>query len=283
MNTIFILIAILASVFMHSGNEDGRIKVMTFNIRYGTANDGPNSWAHRNDLVFDVINGHNCDFIGLQEAMLFQVQEILDNCPEYHYTGVTREADLISGEASPILFDYNKWELLESKTLWLSETPEIPGSKSWNSSLPRIFTLGRFKNTKGTQEILVYNTHYDHISDSARLNSSRVLIEHIYSKTNGIDVVLLGDFNASEEQAPILYLTSNQIQPLHDTYRQIHPQTSESDMTFYGWNEHEPGKGKRLDYIFYMGSLEPLSAEVITYNADGRYPSDHMPVLAIFR
>ena len=264
-------------------NEQDTIKAMTFNIRYGTANDGENSWEFRKDLVFNVIRQGGYDFIGMQEAMVFQIEEILGQCEGYQYIGITRETDPTKGEASPILYNTLKWDLIEGKTMWLSETPEIPASKSWNSSLPRIFTWGIFENKKSKQRILIVNTHYDHRSAEARHQSSMVIIDHIKRIKNNLSAILLGDFNAGEDQAPITYLTNNSVLPLKDAYRSINKKAQEKDMTFYGWNEHIPGTGKRLDYIFYTGDIIPVSSEVINYNSDGRYPSDHLPVTAEFK
>jgi endonuclease/exonuclease/phosphatase family metal-dependent hydrolase len=173
--------------------------------------------------------------------------------------------------------------MTEGQTLWLSETPDQPGSRSWNSSLPRVFTWGRFRHKENKSEILVINTHYDHISEEARFNSSRVIIDHIFSLRKGTGTILLGDFNASEDQQPVTYLTKNVVQPLIDAYRSIHKVPGEEDMTFYGWDEHVAGNGKRLDYIFCTGDLVPLSSEVVDFNISGRYPSDHMPVIAEFK
>jgi len=281
MTTLLVLLITMIPILPVKNNDT--IKTMTFNIRYGTANDGDNSWNHRKDMVFKVVRDSDCDFIGLQEAMVFQIEEILDNCPSYRYFGVTREVDPTEGEASPILYNASEWEMTEGQTLWLSETPEMPGSRSWNSSLPRVFTWGRFHHKENNSEILIINTHYDHISEEARLNSSRVIIDHIFSTTKGTGAILLGDFNAAEDQQPVTYLTTNPVQPLIDVYRSIHKVPDEKDMTFYGWQEHKTGTGKRLDYIFCTGGLVPLSSGVVDFNIGGRYPSDHMPVIAEFK
>lgn len=272
----------MISMFSTRQSEHIPIKAMTFNIRYGTANDGNNSWEFRKGMVFEVIGNSKCDFIGLQEAMMFQIDEIIQNCPSYEYIGVTRNVDPTKGEASPILYNASKWKLLKGSTHWLSETPDIPGSKSWNSSFPRIFTWGRFQNIENKNEILIFNTHYDHRSAEARLNSSKVIIDYIFSMKNDMSTILLGDFNALEDQDPITYLTTNQILPLKDVYRSLHEVHSEKDITFYGWKEHKPGTGKRLDYIFSTGEIQPVSSEVVQYNIEGRYPSDHLPVKAEF-
>ncbi len=273
----------LISLFPEMESKQDIIKAMTFNIRYGKANDGENSWEYRKDLVFKVIREGQYDFIGMQEAMIFQIDEILEKCEGYQYTGITREKDPKKGEASPILYNSLRWKLIEGRTMWLSETPEIPASKSWNSSLPRIFTWGIFENNDSKEQILIVNTHYDHRSAEARHRSSMVIVDHIKKMANNLSVILLGDFNAGEKDPPITYLTNNNVLPLKDAYRSVHQVPQEKDMTFYGWRDHIPGTGKRLDYIFYRGDIKPVSSQVIDYNADGRYPSDHMPVIAIFK
>ena len=280
---ILLLIINLIFLFPKMESNQDTIKAMTFNIRYGSANDGENSWEFRKDLVFKVINESQSDFIGMQEALVFQIDEILEQCEEYQYIGLTREVDPTKGEASPILYNSSRWKLIEGKTMWLSETPDIPGSKSWKTSLPRIFTWGKFEHKADKQQIFIVNTHYDHRSADARYHSSMVIIEHLKNMTDGLSAILLGDLNAGEDQPPITYLTDNKILPLKDAYRSINQNPEEKDMTFYGWNEHNPGTGKRLDYIFFMGNIEPISSEVINYHYEGRYPSDHMPVTAEFK
>lgn len=283
MTQVFVLLITLISMFPAKENNSTSIKAMTFNIRYGTANDGDNSWKYRRNLVFSVIDNSKCDFIGMQEAMVFQIEEIIQSCPTYKYIGVTRNVDPAEGEASPILYNATKWELIDGQTLWLSETPDKPGSKSWNSSFPRIFTWGKFKNKESSLEILIINTHYDHKSAEARSNSSRVIVKYISDNIKGMNAILLGDFNAPEDEDPIIYLTTNQVHPLVDVYRTIHADPSDDDVTFYGWKEPKPGTGKRLDYIFFSGYLTPLSSEVVKFNINGRYPSDHLPVIAEFK
>lgn len=280
---LLLLIINLISLFPKMENNQDTIRAMTFNIRYGTANDGENSWEFRKDLVFNVVMESQCDFIGMQEAMIFQVHEILEHCKEYQYVGVTRETDPSLGEASPILYNSSRWKLIEGNTLWLSESPEIPGSKSWESSLPRIFTWGKFEHNESKRQILIVNTHYDHRSADARYHSSGVIVKYIKQMKSGLPAILLGDLNAGEDQPPITYLIDNEVLPLKDAYRTINMKPEEKDMTFYGWNVHTPGTGKRLDYIFYTGDIKVLSSEVINYNSGGRYPSDHMPVIAEFK
>ena len=261
---------------------DERVKAITFNIRYGTADDGENSWPNRKNILFNFINTEKADFIGMQEAMIFQIDEIIENCPGYSYIGRTRDADGKSGEATPILYRPAVYEMVEQHSRWLSLTPEIPASKSWDSALPRIFTWAVFRKKADGKEIVIYNTHFDHLGVTARQESARLLVSHIDEHFSGSDLILLGDFNALETSDAIRYFTNNQTCKLSDTYRQLHSRQEEKDMTYYGWNEHLAGSGRRIDYIFYRGNLKPVSAYVSNFHIGKNYPSDHMPVVAVF-
>ena len=214
--------------------------------------------------------------------MIFQIEEILEHCPGYDYVGRTREIDGKSGEATPLLYKPENWNLIDYDTRWLSETPDIPGSKSWDSSLPRVFTYAKFRRKSDDREIVVYNTHYDHISAWARHESSKTIISHMKQQYSQEDIFLLGDFNALETSEPITYLLNNDVMALHDVYRDMYKTENENDMTFYGWNDHIPGTGKRIDYIFYTGNIIPQKAYVSNFNKEEQYPSDHMPVVATF-
>jgi len=281
MKSLLISLFIILMTIFPSANE--KVKLISFNIRYGTADDGKNSWAFRKGVLFDFIREENADFLGLQEAMIFQIEEIIQHCPGYRYVGRTRQADGSSGEATPILYKPEKYNLIHQETVWLSEMPDIPESKSWDSSLPRIFTWAHFKRKKDQRDLIVYNTHYDHIGETARFESSKLIISHMASRHKGSDIVLLGDFNALEGSNPIQHLSKNEKMPLKDSYRSLHTVKKERDMTFYGWKEHTPGTGRRIDYIFYAGNLQPLEVHVSDFHQENRYPSDHMPVVANFK
>jgi len=256
------------------------IKVMTFNIRYGTANDGENSWEYRKNLVYDVFKNYDCDFIGAQEALIFQIEEITDQAPAYAWFGHTRWIDPKKGEASPIFYLKDKWGLLDSGTLWLSETPEVAASKSWESSLPRIFTWGIFKNLDSEEIIHVYNTHYDHKSSEAREHSSDVILKHMKKNTKGKRVILTGDMNALEDQPPVRKFLSDSEIVLVDSYRSKYPKKTDKDGTFHGWKVDAPER--RIDYVFNSKDLIVKKAKVIDDNVKGRYPSDHKPVFVEF-
>ena len=172
---------VIERVTLESADQQAQARVLSFNIRYGLADDGDNSWPQRRELVFEAIRAGSYDFIGLQEALPFQIEEIQERLPGYGLLSRTREADPNEGEACAIFYRSSRWRLDPEQhgTFWLSATPEEPGSKSWDSSLPRIATWGAFISRQTDQQIYVYNTHFDHRGSAARLESAKLIRAHI--------------------------------------------------------------------------------------------------------
>jgi len=266
------------------------LRLMTFNIRYGTANDGPNRWPNRNGLVIDVIRESAPDILGLQEALDFQIQEILDALPGYERVGVGRDDGESAGEFSPILFRADRFELLDSGTFWLSDTPERIASTSWGNAIPRICTWARLRDRSSGQCVDIYNTHFDHRSAPSRFRSAALIARRIAERSEPVPVVLMGDLNAGESSDPLRFLRG-EIQgpdgeePLEsgfvDTFRLVHPE-AENVGTFHGFSG-EPGRDKIDDILIQPGGFEVLDAAILRASRDGRYPSDHFPVTARLR
>jgi len=262
--------------------EADELSVMSFNIRYGTASDGENRWANRRLMVCDLISRYDCDLVGLQEALRFQIEEICRVLPEYDSVGVGREDGKTEGEYSAILYRTDRLELLNSGTFWLSDTPEVPGSITWGNACTRICTWGYFKQKDSGKTFYHFNTHFDHRSQGAREKSAVLIDQQIAGRENADPVVLTGDFNAGESNPAILYLKGENetgpkaVLPLVDTFRVVNPGATKVG-TFTGFKE--PSKEK-IDYVFTLPGIKVLKAAIIFDKADGRYPSDHFPVMA---
>lgn len=259
------------------------VKFLSFNIRYGTANDGPNAWPLRREMVFQVIRDQGADFIGLQEALRFQIDQIRQALPEYEEHGVGRDDGRTAGEYSSILYRKDRWTLLEGKTQWLSDTPDLPGSRTWGNLIPRIVTWGRFRSVSSDVTIHVINSHFDHISQPAREKSSDFIAMMIDELPQNASVVVLGDFNAGEDNPAIASLKSSEPDGpprLADTFRVLHPDANVVG-TFNGFQGTEDGA--KIDYILTRPSVHVLKAEIIKTQSDGRFPSDHFPVNAELR
>ncbi len=261
-------------------NHRLEIDVMSFNIRHGLAKDGENHWDNRYHLVFEIIKTHTPAIVGLQEALEFQLEQILEEIPSYASVGIAREVDG-TGEYTAILYPTEHFELLEHDTFWLSDTPE-KASSSWGNTLFRICTWALFRAKEIDKEFYVYNTHFDHRSEESRKSSARFVAEHIASrKRSKAPFLLLGDLNAGEDTTPIKILSAQTGKAqLVDTFRAINPDASEVG-TFGAWI----GKtdGEKIDYVFADSSMEILDAAIVRDNVNGQYPSDHYPVTARIR
>jgi endonuclease/exonuclease/phosphatase family metal-dependent hydrolase len=257
------------------------IQVMTFNIRYGLANDGEDSWEFRKEMVMEVIQTHAPDLLGLQEALKFQLDAICERFPEYEKVGIGRDPGG-EGEYAAILYRKERYEAQESGTFWLSNTPEVP-STHWGNKHLRICTWVRLIERSTGQALYFYNTHYDHQSQPARENSSILLAKRINERSNPDPVILTGDFNADEENSAIGYLRAEistigqGLIRLRDSFRIMHP--GESNVGTFNAFTGENTRGK-IDYVFVSSAIKVLEAEIIKFNKDGRYPSDHYPVSA---
>lgn len=258
-------------------------RVMSFNLRYGTARDGDNHWKHRRNLVVQAIESFRPDLLGTQETLGFQAQYLSENLPEYSYAGRSRE-DNDGGEQCGIFFRRSRFEKLIEGHFWLSEMPEKPGSKSWDSSLPRMATWLKLWDRENQKSLYVINTHFDHIGKQARTESAKLIRAFVESLAESSSVVVMGDFNAGEGSNPYeaLFGTSREKPSLiQDTYRLMQPTASNREGTFNGFKGTD--SGARIDWIGTTRSLQVESAEIVRFSKDGKYPSDHFPVTTTLR
>ena len=151
--------------------SDLQLRVMSFNIRYGTADDGENRWENRREMVFDVIRNYQPDVVGLQEALRFQIDQIREALPEYGELGVGRNDGKIKGEYAAILYRTARFNVDESSTFWFSDTPDVPNSKHWGNKTTRICTWARLTEKKSSKSFYFYNMHLDHRSQQSREKS----------------------------------------------------------------------------------------------------------------
>ncbi len=275
--TFFVLLSAGCRTIGEKTAEPLDVDVMSFNIRYGTASDGENHWNNRKELVREVIRDYLPDVLGLQEALRFQIDEIRKNLPEYDETGVGRDGGT-KGEYSAILYRIDRFDVDESGTFWLSDTPEVP-STNWGNSIRRICTWTRLLDKQSGSAFYFYNTHLDHKSQPSREKSVRLIVEFIQKRTHQDPFVLTGDFNAGENNAAIKYLKGEG--NVVDTFRILHPEAKEVG-TFNGFRGLSDGP--KIDYIFVNPSTSStLHASIVRTEQEGRNPSDHFPVTAKIR
>jgi endonuclease/exonuclease/phosphatase family metal-dependent hydrolase len=251
------------------------IRVMTYNIRLDATVDGVNQWPHRKGKVFALLRLHNPDIIGLQEVLHHQLQDLLTALPQYGYAGVGRDDGKEKGEYSAILFRKERFELLSSQTMWLSETPSVPGSKSWDAAITRVVTEARLRDRLTGQTLTHFNTHFDHIGQEARQQSARLIREKVMQLTVDTRVIVTGDFNAEPTEAPYREILLDRL--LIDTRP-----ASESNGTYCTFSVGT-APCKLIDFIFCNKKWDVLSYRVINDNDGSYYPSDHLPVMVELR
>jgi endonuclease/exonuclease/phosphatase family metal-dependent hydrolase len=268
-----------------SNSTDLVINAMTFNIRNGLAKDGENSWKQRSHLVTQIIDDNHADVVGLQEAFRFQLNDITNALPIYSYVGLGRDGN-VNDEYSAILYRTDRFVLDEKEfgTFWLSDTPELP-SKNWGNNYLRICTWARLIDKSTGQAFYIYNTHLDHRSQISREKSVRLIANVAQTRSYQDPFVLMGDFNAGEDNPSIEYIlgkngSDSSPIPMVDSYRNIHPK-EEVVGTFNGFKGDEDGA--KIDYIFVEPEAEIIDAKIIRTNTKGRYPSDHFPVTALIQ
>ena len=262
------------------------LKIMSFNIRRGTAHDGRNSWVFRRHLVREVLTRYRPDVLGLQEALDFQIVEIHSMLPGFEKVDI---GNLAGSKVlhNAIFYNAARFVLLEQGTFWFSDTPDIPGSKGWGNIIPRTCTWARLIEKDSEQAFYFYNVHLDHLSRRSRKNSVVFLTQFIHARSSPDPFILTGDFNAREKSALIQFLkgkiplrikTKGSVsnpEPLMDTFRVRYP-NDRNVITFHGYRRYF--FRFKLDYIFVSSSIWVEDATIIQPQLKKCYPSDHFPL-----
>ena len=263
-------------LFACTQKDDPAIDVMTLNIRYDNPIDSANAWPHRAVIVAGFINGQIPDLLGMQEVLWHQFTYLDSALAGYRSVVAGRDDGIRGGEACPVFYRLGRFDNLASGTFWLSATPEVPGSVGWGAALTRVVTWVRLYDKTAQDTLLYLNTHFDHISDSARLMSSGVLLERVKELAGDNDFIITGDFNNRPESPAIQRMIEGGYAV--DSYDiSATPPTGES-YTFNGWSD-DPREG-RIDYIFVRNGMKVMSHETHRIIEDGVFISDHWPVTA---
>lgn len=258
------------------------LRTMSFNLRYDTPSDGPNAWPHRRDWVAGLVRFHEADVVGVQEALATMLADLDARLPGFARIGVGRADGRAGGEFSAILYRTDRLELLGGGTFWLSPTPDTPGSKGWDTAIERVATWARFRDRRTGCRYVHLNTHFDHIGEEARQESARLIRRRLAALAGDLPIVMTGDLNADPRSAPYRILTSDTlagaIAPLRDAFRVSRAGHYGPTSTWTEFRAIEPER--RIDYVLVSPSVEVLTHGILPDSWDGRFPSDHLPVLA---
>lgn len=261
-------------------SDSDLIRIMTYNIRYAgdEKTEGINSWSNRKELIASIIKSYKADIVGLQEALKIQLDDLKNLFPEFDWVGVGRDDGVEAGEYSAILYNKERFEVLEDSTIWLSETPEKP-SKGWDAALNRIVTWAKFKDKVTNKTFYHFNTHFDHQGEMARLESANLLNDKVAEIADGTPALITGDLNFKPDSKGYKILTGGRKNYLFDAQKISKVDSSGSNITFNDFGKSLE-EGNKIDYIFIKNNIEVNKHQIVSDTFDGRYPSDHMPVFA---
>lgn len=262
--------AVLA--FISCKEEKHTLTVISYNMRVGTTDDGDNSWENRKRATPLMLRDKKPDVFGVQEALAFQVDYIMENCPEYASVGVGRDDGDKKGEYMSIFWNKENIEMKDWGTFWLSETPDVP-SKGWDAAYPRTATWALMKDKRNGREFYYVNTHLDHRGAEAQKNGLALIVSRIKDiNPDAVPMVLTGDFNVKPSAEALVSLVGY-MQDSRST-----AMVSDTLASFTGW-------GKRadiLDYVYYSDFNSCEEFETVVKEYDGvPYISDHYPVKSI--
>ncbi len=268
---VLLLLVLAASAFVRAGE----LRVMSFNVWLAPTPES-NDWPARRGNLAAEIRAADPDLFGLQEAYKHQLDYIADALGGYTYVGVGRDDGAEGGEYCPVLFKSEKFDLLDSGTFWLSETPEIPGKKGWDAACNRVVSWAKLRE-KSSGRVLVYaNTHFDHVSEKARGESSKLILKFKEEKAKDLPFIITGDFNSVDTDAAYTTIVSG----LRDARKAA--RTARGGVrTWPAETPVKPGEHV-IDYIFLTDEFTVETFDIHTAPPQsGPLPSDHYAVDAL--
>lgn len=249
--------------------------VMSYNIRCGSCDspESQNHWEKRKFFVAHLIKTHNPDVIGLQEAELFQVEDLVEMLDHYSWMGVGREDGRDKGETTAILFRTPRFSLQGQQTLWLSPTPNQP-SLGWDSALRRTLSIAKLFDAQSKQPLYVLNAHFDHTGEIARQESAKLLLGEAAKFDVKHPLIVTGDFNFTATAKSYETLTAT----FADAEKTSATPATGGSKTLNGFGDDKELDDK-IDFVFVRKETPVQSHQIDTTTYNGLYPSDHYPII----
>ncbi len=272
--SIFAVLIFNGCSSINSADTGAVFSVASFNIRV-PRDKAPNDWKTRRVRLLALLKEQKFAIFGVQEAVSRQINDI--KALGYAMTGCGRDADR-GGEYSAVFYDPERFACLESNTFWLSQTPDVPGSRSWNTACPRICTYGLFLDKRSGKKFIFANTHLDHRSQEARERGCKLIFDKLWPLNKKYPLILTGDFNSKPDSVQIVF-TGTLFRDARQVAKKIIPGP---DMTFHGYNPRNPKRIRvPIDYIFVNRQVNVHTFQVIDDVKDGLHTSDHYPLKAV--
>ena len=270
-----------------AGCMSSSIRVGSYNVRMSACDIGTaNAWDERKEDLVALVRSLDLDVYGMQEVMPEQAAYFRDRLPEWSFVGEHREADRVSGEASPVFYRKSRFEPVKSGTFWLSETPEVPGSKSWGTACTRVCSYLVLRDRRTDKVFCFANTHTDHVSAEAREKGVMLIVDRMRQFGDGSPIVFTGDHNCCPSDVPAIAVRK----VLKDARAVSETTDTGPANTFNAFGRHlegpDFGKGaasrRRIDYVYVSDGVKVREFRTVGDRRPGSelYPSDHFPVIA---
>lgn len=280
MTKTILLLAALSMTGMMRLHAADPVVVMTFNIRYLNDHDGPDHWQHRVDAVAKTVA--EADVVGLQEARKPQIDDLVERLPDFEWYGVGRDDGSERGEFTPIFWRRDRFEAQQRGTFWLASDPSQVGAIDWGARIPRICSWVALSDRATGESLWVVNTHLDHLSHAARVESARLLRVQAQRIGVGENLVLTGDFNCNPESEPMQILTGSDAPGVRfvDSLKRSESAPQGPTGTWNGFNEIQ--ERWRIDFVLVTEGIEQVVSHqtLDPRTEEGRFASDHLPVTA---
>ena len=268
---------VLLAIIVSCNSQATDLNIMTYNVRYDNPDDNLNNWQYRKDVAAEMIRTYQIDLIGTQEVLVNQLNDLLERLPEFNAIGVGRQDGVEKGEYSAIFYNKERFEEIESGWFWLSETPEVAGSKGWDGACERIATWAILKEKNSGKKLFFINTHLDHIGKVARQEGVTLLLNQTKKLAKGLPIIITGDFNAEPESDVIKHVLESG--EFRDS-RLVSPKVSGITGTYHAFGNIPVEKRSYIDYIFMTKDFNVRSYEVLPDKLNDIFISDHAMVLS---
>lgn len=213
------------------------------------------------------VKKNNLDILGTQEGLFEMLSRLKDDLPDYEVVGKPRSEHKKEAEYSAIFINQKRYEILRSGDFWLSKTPDVPASRSWDSRYPRLCTWVELKDKTDNSRIFAFNAHYDHLGFYSRIQSTKIILDRVKEIAGKEKVILMGDFNTEVDSSAL------------DLYSQYFSEARSSSRS-------QPKGHTRsfyfgiIDHIYLSPSLKTCSYEIMEPKSpDNKQLSDHWPVV----
>ena len=268
------IVVILVGLLFVTASFAQTITVGSFNVRYDNPRDSGNLWMDRLPRVSALIAFHDFDIVGTQEGLQHQLDGLQTLLPGYSYYGIGRDDGALKGEHSAIFVKKDAFTIVDKGDFWLSETPTKPGF-GWDARINRICSWVLLEHNVTRKKMYCFNVHYDHQAMIARKESSKLILEKIKTIAGAIPVILTGDFNGDHNSAWYQLIANSGV--LLDTYSRV-ANPYKPNGTFQGFGPNL-NPDQVIDHIFTSAHFTVSRWGVLTDSYNGKFPSDHFPVL----